>query len=339
MTLSDAPALLVQPSAPLVETGPAPLADQLALALRDGGPALDLLRSAEPVDRRDLFLSLLTIYDLHTAPLEDVGDAVRHQHHPALSELKGRLEAPWMAELEAAWEAAGDLTDCEGPEQVVRAMRVVAARDRLPASYKWLAKSATWEQVVQFLALEGGPDGGFDDLIAVCQVGLSGTAKLELGKNFWDEMGQGDLAGVHTQLHADLCAAIDMPSIPRAQMGEAALERAALGGLLATNRWLQPEMIGALGLLELQAGPRCRLVLQAFDRLGAPAGAYPFYVEHAEVDPVHGKDWMDKAIEPLAGEKPAWGPRMVKGAWWRSTINLAFFAELQAALIEDTAAA
>ncbi len=81
-------------------------------------------------------------------------------------------------------------------------MRAVAARDRLPEAYGWLAKTASWEQVVEFLALEGGPDGGFDDLVAVCQVGLSGTAKLELGKNYWDEMGQGDLAGVHTELHA-----------------------------------------------------------------------------------------------------------------------------------------
>ena len=102
-------------------------------------------------------------------------------------------------------------------------MRVVAARDRLPAAYKWLAKTATWEQVVEFLALEGGPDGGFDDLIAVCQVGLTGTAKLELGKNFWDEMGQGDLAGVHTQLHADLVAAIGMPTIPRHELPVPAL--------------------------------------------------------------------------------------------------------------------
>ena len=344
MTPSDAPAStldrVIRPSAPLVEpTAPALLSEQLAQALHDGGLALDLLRSSEPVDRRDLFLTLLAIYDLHTAPLEAIGDAARFQHHPAVAELKGRLEAPWLAELEAAWEAAGDLTDCTGPEQVVRAMRVVAARDRLPAAYKWLAKTATWEQLVDFLALEGGPDGGFDDLIAVCQVGLTGSAKVELGKNFWDEMGQGELAGVHTQLHADLCAAIDMPTIPREQLPVEALERIALNGLMGTNRWLQPEMVGALGLLELQAGPRCRLVLQAFDRLGAPEAAYPFYVEHAEVDPVHGKDWMDKAIEPLAGEKPEWGPRMVKGAWWRSTTNLAFFAALQAALLEESTAA
>ncbi|MEX2289267.1 MAG: iron-containing redox enzyme family protein [Mycobacteriales bacterium] len=314
-------------------------AEQLARALRAGGAALELLRSAEPVDRRDRFRTLLRVYDLHTAPLDVVGEAVRHQHAPAVAELKNRLEAEWLDELEQAWQQAGPLTDCRTPAEVVQAMRAVAAKDRLPAAYKWLATTATWEQVVDFLALEGGPDGGFDDLIALCQVGLSGTAKLELAKNFWDEMGQGELAGVHTQLHADLVAAIDMPSVPREELPVAALERIALNGLMATNRWLQPEMIGALGLLELQAGPRCRLVLQAFDRLGAPQGGYPFYVEHAEVDPVHGRDWMDKAIEPLAAERPEWGPRMVKGAWWRSTINLAFFAGLQERLLEESTAA
>jgi len=33
---------------------------------------------------------------------------------------------------------------------------------------------------------------------------------------------------------------------------------------------LQPELLGAIGLLKLQVGPHCRLVLQPFDRLGAP---------------------------------------------------------------------
>ena len=317
---------------------PADLASALGAALAAGPAALDRLRDQGPVDRRDRFLSLLAIYDLHTAPLEVVGEAVRHQGHPAVAAVKARLETEWLDELDAAWEAAGAVTQARTPDEVVRAMRAVAARDRLPTAYRWLATSASWRQVVDFLALEGGPDGGFDDLVAVCQVGLSGSAKLELGKNYWDEMGQGDAAGVHTTLYEDFVEAIDMPRIPRELLPVEALERAALGGLLATNRWLQPEMIGALGLLELQAGPRCRTVLQAFDRLGAPSGAYPFYVEHAEVDPVHGKDWIDKAIEPLAAERPGWGARLVKGAWWRATINLAFFAALQDSLVQQDAA-
>jgi hypothetical protein len=334
MTPSDAPAV-ARPDAPLARA----LSAALDAAVLEGEPALDPLHDLRPVDRRDRFLSLLEVYDLHTAPLEVVGDRARFQHAPAVAALKGRLESDWLAELEAHWETAGPLTQCEGPREVVQAMRAVAARDRLPAAYRWLARSATHEQLVHFLALEGGPDGGFDDLVAACQIGLSGSAKLELGKNFWDELGQGDAAGVHTELHSRLVRALELPAVPRAKLPVEALERAAMGGLLATNRWLQPEMIGALGLLELQAGPRCRLVLQGFDRLGVAADAYPFYVEHAEVDPVHGKDWMDKAIEPLARERPEWGARMVKGAWWRATLNLQFFTAAMDALVGEPAAA
>ena len=334
-----APAPASPSPAPARSTSTETLSNALHAGLSSGGAALERVRGLRPADRRDRFLTLLTVYDLHTAPLETLGDRARHQHAPAVAELKGRLEGDWLAELEASWEAAGPLNRCEGPREVVQAMRAVAAKDRLPEAYRWLAKTATSEQLVRFLALEGGPDGGFDDLVAVCQVGLAGSAKLELGKNYWDEMGQGDPAGVHTELHSRLVRALELPTVPRPELPVEALERAAFGGLLATNRWLQPEMIGALGLLELQAGPRCRLVLQALDRLGAPADAYPFYVEHAEVDPVHGKDWMDKAIEPLAGERPEWGPRMVKGAWWRATLNLQFFAAVTAALASGTAAA
>jgi hypothetical protein len=327
------PPLASSLAVPTPDATTAPLAERLEMALDTGPAVLATLVGEEPVDRRDRFLVLLTVYDLHTAPLDLVGDRARHQGSPAVAELKSRLEAAWLAELDQAWEQAGALSEATGVDRVVSAMRAVAARDRLPDAYKWLAKEASWTELVDFLALEGGPDGGFDDLVAVCQLGLSGSAKLELGKNYWDEMGQGDPAGVHTVLHEQLAEAIAMPRIPREQMPVEALERAALGGLLATNRWLQPEMLGALGLLELQAGPRCRLVLQAFDRLGAPAEAYPFYVEHAEVDPIHGRDWMDKAVVPTVEERPSWGPRIVKGAWWRSTVNLRFFEALRLQLV------
>jgi hypothetical protein len=282
--------------------------------------------------RRDRALTLLSIYDLHTAPLEQLGDHARLQGHPAIADLKLRLEQTWLHELEEAWSQVGPQADATTPEGAVTSIRGVAVQDRLPAAYRWLAETADWPQLVDFLALEGGPDGGFDDLVAVCQVGLSGSAKLELGKNYWDEMGKGDPDAVHTVLHDRLVEAVGMPRIPRVQLPVEALERAALGGLLATNRWLQPEMLGALGLLELQAGPRCRMVLKAFDRLGAPEGAYPFYVEHADVDPIHGKDWVEKAIAPTVAKHPAWGPRIVKGAWWRASVNLAFFERLRTEL-------
>jgi len=121
------------------------------------------------------------VYDLHTAPLEQVGDAAPFQHHPAVAAVKSRLEAGWLEQLELAWLGAGHLAEATTAERAVTAMRSVAARDRLPEAYKWLAKDASWPELVEFLALEGGPDGGFDDLVSACQVGLSGSAKVELG--------------------------------------------------------------------------------------------------------------------------------------------------------------
>lgn len=303
------------------------LADDLDVALAGGpwGP----LEAVPPMDRRDRFLTLLRVYDLHTAPVQVLGDAVRFQGHPAVADLKSRLEAEWLVELEHVWAERDRPLLADTPQAAVSAMRVVAARERLPQAYRWLAEAADWEQVVNFLALEGGPDGGFDDLVACCQIGLAGSAKLELAQNYWDEMGNGDPEAVHTVLHDRLVEALQLPQVARADLPVAALERAALGGLLATNRWLQPELLGALGLLELQAGPRCRLVLQAFDRLGAPPAAYPFYVEHAEVDPRHGKNWVELAIAPLVADTPEWGARIIKGAWWRSTVNVAFFQSVQ----------
>src|SRR5664280_2205465 len=175
------------------------LANTLTDALVSGEAALRSLAGVAPRDHRDRAASLLTIYDLHMAPLETVRAVARWQGHPAVADIKFRLEGQWLAELEASYAAADiPAAGLDTVDGAVAAIRAIAAKDRLPTAYRWLANEATWPEVVNFLALEGGPDGGFDDLIALCQVGLAGSAKLELAQNFWDEMGDGDPDGVHT---------------------------------------------------------------------------------------------------------------------------------------------
>lgn len=300
------------------------LADFLQSALTSGtDDDVVQIAAARPVDRRDRFATLLSIYRLSTASVHELGAAAVFQSHPAVAAIKQRCERDWLAELDGL-VVPPDIASLDPRD----AMRAIAARDRLPAIYKWLARDASWAEIVQFLALEGGPDGGFDDLVAACQIGLAGRAKLELATNYWDEMGNGDAAAVHTTLHQELAAALALPELPLADQPTIALERSALGGLLTTNRWLQPEALGALGLIELQAGPRCRLVLQGLERCDAPAAAFPFYRVHAEVDPRHGRDWLDNAIAPIVEELPQWGPRIVRGAYWRGQINAMFFDEV-----------
>ncbi len=301
----------------------ATLSDRLAEVVNGtfdpANPLWPSLEGLRPADNTDRYLCLLTIYDLSLEPLDKLGADARWAGHPAIAAVKLRLEQDWLAELS---EQPALRIDGADP---VRAIRALAAKDRLPAVYRWVGESASLDELRRFLAIEGGPDGGFDDLVAICQVGLSGAPKMELARNYWDEMGNGRPADVHTDLHGEMAAAIELPRLPRSALPEAALARAAFGGLLATNRWLQPEMLGALGLTELQAGPRCRLVLNAFERLDVPAAAFPFYEVHADVDPRHGKDWLEQVIAPLAAERPEWRDRMVAGAVWRWQVNAALF--------------
>lgn len=265
-------------------------------------------------------LSLLAVNDLHTAPLDRLDGTERFQHHPVVVALKGRLDERFVSDLE---RRDADVT-WQLPADAPQAMRALGALGLVPDVYRWLADEASAADVVEFLAYEGGPDGGFDDLVAACQIGLSGSAKVELAQNYWDEMGNGELDLVHTELHDKLARALGLPPLTREEQPLEGLERAALASVLATNRRLQPEMVGALGLLELQAGPRCRKVVAALERIGASEDALHFYAEHATADPRHGKDWVDKAVAPLAAD-PRWAEGIIRGARWRSLVNAAFF--------------
>ena len=297
---------------------PRTLAQRLEGALRRGDEALAAMASDEPVDERDGLLTLLTIHDLHVGEVDQIGPALRWQHHPTVAGLKGRLERDVLDSLSDGMNGADD---------PVGAIRAIARDGLVPEVYEWLAEECSWGELVDFLTLEGGPDAGFDDLVAACQIGLRGEPKLELARNYWDEMGRGEADEVHTELHHRLSEAIAMPRIPRHEQPTSGLRRTVLGSILATNRALQPEMVGALGLLELQAGPRCRKVVRSLERLEAPEGAFPFYVEHATVDPHHGKAWLDHVVAPL-GDDPWWAEGMVRGAHWRAQVNAAFFADM-----------
>ncbi len=296
------------------------LSTRLTASLDDDGRGLARLADAPALDWRDLLLTLSVVHDLHTAPLDSLGGRERFQHHPAVAALKWCLEEQFKGEL--------DRRDARQPWKLPgsagKAVRAIAARDLVPAVYRWLPAEAGHDEVVDFLSLEGGPDGGFDDLVAACQIGLDGEPKLELARNYWDEMGKGSPARVHSELHRKLQRALGLACLPRETQPVAALERSVLSGLLATNRRLQPEMLGALALVELQAGPRCRKVVAALERLGAGDDALDFYVEHATVDPRHGKDWVDNAVVPLEDD-PRWGSGIVRGARWRSIVNATFF--------------
>lgn len=305
-----------------------PLHARLDRALDQPRRSLAALQGAEPVNARDGSLALLRIHDLHVAPLGELARRPNRQHHPVVADLKWRLEGAFLERLQAEdGRRRWDL-----PHDPVEALRAIQAADRVPSIYRWLADEAAPHQIRTFLELEGGPDGGFDDLVAQCQVGVTGAAKVELARNYWDEMGAGDPTRVHTELHRTMADSLGLRRWDRTDLPVAALDRALLGTTLATNRWLQPEMLGALGLVELQAGPRCRQVVAALERIDAPGPARAFYDEHARIDPLHGRAWLEQVVAPLTDDHPELGWRIVRGARWRSTITTRFLEDLASLL-------
>jgi hypothetical protein len=315
-----------RPPREALDGGQLHLALHLALdeALDRSDDAVGGLTATAPRDERDELLVILSLTDLHLAPIDHLGARVRFQHHPGITELKLATEQRFLARLDA--ELGGEPAIADSDEAVAR-VRAVAAEDAVPPIYEWVEGRAEPASLQVFLALEGGPDAGFDDLVAIAQVGLAGEPKLEMARNYWDEMGRGDADEVHAVLHHRMADAAALMAPPRQDHSVPALARAALGAVLATNRALQPELVGALGLIELQAGPRCRRVLGGLRRCGAPGGTLPFYDEHARTDPRHGKDWLDRVIAPLA-EDERWAAGIVRGARWRAAVNRRFFDDL-----------
>src|SRR5208337_1328966 len=57
--------------------------------------------------------------------------------------------------------------------------------------FLWLAQESTLDQMKWFLTQEVAGEAGFEDLTALTQVRLPTRVKLELARNYWDEMGRG----------------------------------------------------------------------------------------------------------------------------------------------------
>ena len=102
--------------------------------------------------------------------------------------------------------------------------------------FDWLEAEATADQMTWFLRQEIAGEAGFDDLVALTQVKMPTRAKLELARNYWDEMGQGHEGGMHGPMLSRLAQELGMTK-PDAM--DVVPEALALGNLLvalAMNR-------------------------------------------------------------------------------------------------------
>ena len=182
--------------------------------------------------------------------------------------------------------------------------------------FPWLAGHATFPQMRWFLQQEVAGEAGFDDLVALTQVRMPVRAKLELARNYWDEMGRGREPAMHGPLLEQLARAVDAGADPAHTVWEAL----ALGNLLvalALDRRYAYHSVGALGAVELTAPGRVALVDQGLARLGLPKAARRYFTLHATLDIQHSAAWNREVLAPLVAEQPGAARAIAEGALMR----------------------
>ena len=182
--------------------------------------------------------------------------------------------------------------------------------------FPWLAGSATLQQMKWFLAQEVAGEAGFDDLLALTQIKMPVQAKLELARNYWDEMGRGRAAAMHGPLLSDLARAMDVRTDPEKTVWES-LALANLMVALALDRRYAYHSIGALGAVELTAPGRVAQVDRGLARLGIPRAARRYFTLHATLDLKHSEAWNREVLRPLVALEPRAAQAIAEGALMR----------------------
>lgn len=197
--------------------------------------------------------------------------------------------------------------------------------------FDWLATQASLEDLRWFLTQEAAGEAGFDDLVAMTQVKLPTRPKLELARNYWDEMGRGHVGGMHGPMLDRTVQALELkPSIEETIWQSLALANTMTA--FATSRRYVYQSIGALGAVELTAPTRVAMVADGLKRTGVSSAARKYFVLHAHLDVEHSKAWNAEALVPLVEEDPDCARHMAEGAIMRLICGLECFEAYRAYL-------
>jgi hypothetical protein len=182
--------------------------------------------------------------------------------------------------------------------------------------FPWLAEQASREDLRWFFEQEAAGEAGFDDLVAMTQIKLPNQAKLELARNYWDEMGCGNAKGMHGPMLQIVAEALDVdPTIESTVPESLALANAMTG--MASSRRYAWHSVGALGVIELTAPGRSALVAKGLRRIGLSNRQRRYFDLHAVLDVKHSETWNREALRPLVDEDGRRATAIAEGALMR----------------------
>ena len=246
-----------------------------------------------------------------------------------------RLEGAFLEELrgDVAMRAAAAPTDPDGFVAWFEDLKDVGPGQGDPL-FPWLADEADARALRWFFEQEAAGEAGFDDLVAMTQVKLPAGPKLELARNYWDEMGRGTAKGMHGPMLDGLIETLAVhPSIETTAWESLALANAMTG--MATSRRYAWHSVGALGVIELTAPGRSALVAKGLRRIGLSERERRYFDLHAVLDVKHSADWNREVLRPAVAEDPRRAAAIAEGALMRLLCGARCFDRYRAILWDD----
>jgi hypothetical protein len=225
-----------------------------------------------------------------------------------------RLESAFLEELRAEIhdKAAEAPTDVDGFIAWFEELKAIGPGQRDPL-FPWLAEHAARDELRWFFEQEAAGEAGFDDLVACTQVKLPMEPKLELARNYWDEMGRGNAKGMHGPMLDALVATLRVDPVLEHTVWQSLALANAMTAMATTRRYAW-HSVGALGVIELTAPDRAACVAMGLRRIGLSDKERRYFDLHAVLDIKHSEDWNREALRPAVAEDPRRAVAIAEGA-------------------------
>ncbi|AYE99216.1 iron-containing redox enzyme family protein [Mycobacterium paragordonae] len=231
----------------------------------------------------DLQLALYMCYELHYRGFASVDP--EWEWNPALLRLRAELERVFLAGVRR------DVGPIDADHTAAAEMDALAIEPREGTGPSWyLRDSGTWEQMREYFVHRSLYHLKEGDPHAFAIPRLLGTAKAAFVAIEFDEYGAGRGPHMHQQLFADLLHAAELDSTYLAYLDAVPAEALAavnLMSLFGLHRRLRGAAVGHFASTEITSPPGSRRMVDALQRMQAPAACANFYREHVEADAVH----------------------------------------------------
>ncbi|SRX93184.1 hypothetical protein [Stigmatella aurantiaca DW4/3-1] [Mycobacterium shimoidei] len=290
---------------PALPAANGPLSMAVRRSLTEPAPRDQLTRIGASVRESDpygldLQLALYMCYELHYRGFAGVDPT--WEWNPGLLHLRGQMERAFLAGIR---REVGPIDPDRTAAAEMHALSIEPA-DGTGPSY-WLRDHGTWEQMREYFVHRSLYHLKEGDPHAWAIPRLTGQAKASFVAVEFDEFGAGRGHRVHQQMFADLLWAAGLDATYLGYLDAVPAQSLAVVNLMSMfglHRQLRGAAIGHFASTEITSPPGSRRLVEALQRMGAPAECIAFYSEHVEADAVHEQVVRIDVVGDLVAREP-----------------------------------